>query len=254
VRTIAITSGKGGVGKTSIAINLGCALSEAGKRVTLFDADLQLANLDVALGIDSEYSLQHVVSGELSLTQILTPGPMGMRIITGGSAVTTLMHAGPQRLAKFMGQLDDLAASTDFLIFDTAAGLDNRVFAFLKRADEVLVVLTPEPTSVTDAYATIKVLFRRKPDATVRALVNRAPSEAVAKATFNALKTTVQNFLDKDLLYAGSICRDDCLEQATLMRAVAFTQFPDAEFVPYLRRVAQELIVPASPQVLYESA
>ena len=254
MRTIAITSGKGGVGKTSIAINLGCALSEAGKRVVLFDADLQLANLDVALGIEAEYSLQHVVSGELSLTEVLTPGPMGMRIVTGGSAVTSLMHAGPQRLAKFMGQLDDLAKTTDFLIFDTAAGLDNRVFAFLKRADEVLVVLTPEPTSVTDAYATIKVLFRRKPDATVRALVNRATSEAVAKATYKALKTTVHNFLDRDLLYAGSVCRDECFETATLMREVAYTKFPDAEFVADLRRAARELIIPASPQVLFESA
>ena len=254
MRTIAITSGKGGVGKTSIAINLGCALSEAGKRVVLFDADLQLANLDVALGIESEYSLQQVVSGEKSLTEVLTSGPMGMRIITGGSAVTTLMHAGPQRIATFMGQLDDLADTTDFLLFDTAAGLDNRVFAFLKRADEVLVILTPEPTSVTDAYATIKILFRRKPDATVRALVNRASSEKVAKATYRALKSTVQNFLDRDLLYAGCVCRDECIERATLMRTVAYTQFPEAEFVTQLQRVAHELIIPANPQVLYESA
>jgi len=254
VRSIAITSGKGGVGKTFIAINLGCALAEAGKRVVLFDADLQLANLDVALGIESEYSLQHVVSGEKTLTEVLTSGPMGMRIVTGGSGITSLMHAGPQRLAKFMSQLDDLAETTDFLLFDTAAGLDNRVFAFLKRADEVLVVLTPEPTSVTDAYATIKVLFRRKHDAVVRALVNRASSEKVAKATYRALKSTVQNFLDQDLLYAGCVSRDEAIERATLMRAVAYTQYPEAEFVQQLQRAARELIVPANPQVLYESA
>jgi len=125
VRTIAITSGKGGVGKTAIAINLGCALSEAGKRVVLFDADLQLANLDVALGIAPVYSLQHVVSGEKSLMEVLTSGPMGMRIVTGGSGITSLMHAGPQRLAKFMSQLDDLADTTDFLLFDTAVSADS---------------------------------------------------------------------------------------------------------------------------------
>ena len=254
MRTIAITSGKGGVGKTALAINLGCALSEAGQRVVLFDADLQLANLDVALGIESEYSLQQVVSGERSLTEVLTSGPMGMRIVTGGSGVSTLMHAGPQRLARFMCQLDDLAETTDFLIFDTAAGLDNRVFAFLKRADEVLVVLTPEPASVTDAYAIIKVLFRRKPDAMVRALVNRASSEKVAKATYRALKSTVRSFLNRDLLYAGCVYRDECIERATLMRTVAYTQFPDAEFVTQLQHAAHELIVPACPLILFESA
>lgn len=254
MRTIAVTSGKGGVGKTSISINLGCALCNAGKRVVLFDADLQLANLDVALGIYSEYSLQHVISGDRTLTEVLTDGPFGMQVVTGGSAVTTLMHAGPKRLATFMSQLDDLAKTTDFLLFDTAAGLDNRVFAFLKRADEVLVVVTPEPTSVTDAYSTIKVLHKRKPNSVIRVLVNRAPNDNSAQATFRALKTTVQNFLDVDLLSAGYVLRDEAFEKATLMRKVVYMEFPNSRAIKSLDQIAQELMIEAKPQVLYESA
>ena len=254
MRTIAVTSGKGGVGKTSMSINLGCALVKLGKRVVLFDADLQLANIDVALGIETPYSLQHVIAGERTLSEVVADGPGGLRVVTGGSAVTSLMHAGPKRLAVFMSQIDDLAESTDFLLFDTAAGLDNRVFTFLKRADEVLVVVTPEPTSVTDAYATIKVLYRRDPDAIVRVLVNRAPSAQIGLATFNALKKTVQNFLDMNVLSSGFVLRDEIFETATLMRKVAYLQAPNSVAAKSLDRIASELIVEAHPTVLYESA
>ena len=254
MRTIAVTSGKGGVGKTSLTTSIGCALSKLGKRVVLFDADLQLANLDIALGVECQFNLQHVVAGEKTLSEILVAGPMGVRVVTGGSAVTTLMNAGPKRLATFMSQIDDLASSTDFLLFDTAAGLDNRVFAFLKRADEVLVIVTPEPTSVTDAYATIKVLQRRKPDAIVRVLVNRAPSIQVATATYRALSNTVQNFLNIDLLSAGYVLRDEAFERATLIRRTAYTENLGSQLAASLETIAAELAIEARPIVLYESA
>ncbi|HTQ10448.1 MAG TPA: P-loop NTPase, partial [Fimbriimonadaceae bacterium] len=160
---IAITSGKGGVGKTNLAANLGIALSQLGSRTILFDADLQLANVDVALGIQPQFTLQHVVSGERSLSDAVSAGPGGLKVVAGGSAISTLMAAGPKRMGMFFDQLETLSLEADFLLFDTSAGLDNRVVAFWKASDEILVVTTPDPTSVTDAYATIKVAARRAP-------------------------------------------------------------------------------------------
>lgn len=244
MRTIALTSGKGGVGKTTISINLAIALRWMGKRVALFDADLQLANIDVMLGCKSEYNLQHVLNGEKTLREIMAPGPEGISLVTGGSGVTQLVHAGPKRMATFFSQIDDLEDDFDFLIYDTAAGLDNRVFAFLKRADETLVVATPDATSITDAYALIKVLNRREPDAVVRVLVNRVKNEQDARSVFDVIKNTAQHYLDKDLLYGGSVRSDSSFEDAMRQRRALLDVFPKARCTADFKTVARELCVP----------
>ena len=129
MKMISVTSGKGGTGKTCISANLALALAAQGKRVVVFDADLQLANLDVALGIQTPLSLQHVVNGEHTLREVLYDAPGFIRVATGGSAIPALMSAGPKRMATFMLQIEELEQDTDFLIFDTGAGIDNKVFA-----------------------------------------------------------------------------------------------------------------------------
>lgn len=244
MRTIAITSGKGGVGKTSISINLAIALIRMGKRVVLFDADLQLANVDVMVGCHAEYNLQHVLNGEKSLREIMTSGPAGMSLVTGGSGVAQLVHAGPKRMATFFSQIDELAEDFEFLIYDTAAGLDNRVFAFLKRADETLVVATPDATSITDAYALIKVQSRRDPNAIVRVLVNRVKDEREARSVFGVIRGTAQRYLDIDLLYGGCIRFDAAFEVSMRRRRALLEEFPDAECATDFKTVARELSVP----------
>jgi len=243
MKSLAITSGKGGVGKTSLATNLGISLASAGNQVVLFDADLQLANVDIALGLQPEFNLQHVVAGEKTLREALTVAPAGLRVMTGGSAIPALVSAGPKRMAMFFDQLDDLAKDTDFLIFDTGAGLDNRVVRFVLMADEVLVVTTPDPTAVTDAYAMVKTIFRKKPEASISVAVNMVASEAEARAVFSTLANITESFLKKPISFAGSVRQDPTAAQATRSRksfVISSKACPASEDV---KRLAQAVAV-----------
>ncbi len=208
MRTIAITGGKGGVGKTSIASGLGIALSQAGKRTVLFDADLALANLDVVLGFRSEFNLQHVINEEKTLMEILHHGPGGVWIATGTSGVGSIASAGPKKLKKFFTQVFAIEADTDYLIFDTGSGIDRRIMAFLKASDDVVVVITPDAASLTDGYATIKSALRGKKSANIHVIVNMVDSDVEAYKTFSALSTIVKKFLKSDIAYLGAIFSD----------------------------------------------
>ena len=244
MRVVSVASGKGGVGKTCISVNLAIALAKQGKKVVLFDADLQLANIDVMIGINSEFSLQHVISGEMSLKDVMVNGPSGVSIVTGGSGVAQLMHAGPKRMATFFAQIDALAESFDILLFDCAAGLDNRVFAFLTRSDEALVVTTPEPTSITDAYALIKVLSKRDPEAVIRVLINRVATEHEARNVFEIIKTTAQNYLDVDLLFGGYVRQDSAFVESMKKRQAMMVAYPNCRAASDLENVAREFAIP----------
>lgn len=208
MKTIAVTGGKGGVGKTLVSINLAIGLAQAGKRVVLFDADLQLANIDIALDLQPVMNLQHVVAGEATLLEVLTPGPAGIRVVTGGSAVQGLMNAGPKRMAMFLSQLETLRDSTDVLIFDTGAGLDQRVMTFLRLAEEIVLVTTPDPTSVTDAYATAKILWKKDPAAQVSVLCNMVQSQGEGLAVYQTLKGICEGFLGRSPRFLGSVHAD----------------------------------------------
>lgn len=208
MRAIAITGGKGGVGKTTLSSGIAIALAQEGASTVLFDADLALANLDVVLGLRSEFTLQHVVNDEKTLREILHDGPGGVKVATGASGVGALMSAGPKRLRKFFTQVFAIEDETDFLIFDTGSGIDRRVMAFLKAADDVIVVITPDPTSLTDGYATIKQLHRTQKDASIHVVVNMADNEKEASAAFNALQTIVKQFLKREVGFLGFVPRD----------------------------------------------
>lgn len=208
MRTIAVTSGKGGVGKTNMSANLGIQLARRARRVVVFDADLGLANLDVVLGVNAPHSLQHVLTGEKTLAQIVTDGPGGVRFIAGGSGIEGLVNLSGPQLERFLSELAELERSTDILIFDTGAGLDGTVMTFLQAADETLLVCTPDPASITDAYATAKALWARRPDAVIRVLLNMVMDDAHAKAVFAKLKSITEQFLNKSLLFGGYVRMD----------------------------------------------
>lgn len=247
MRRLAITSGKGGVGKTSIAANLGIALTQGGARTVLFDADLQLANVDVALGIQPTYTLQQVVSGERTLLEAVTAGPGGLKVIAGGSAISTLMAAGPKRMGMFLGQLDVLKAQAEFLLFDTSAGLDNRVITFMKSVEEIIVVTTPDPTSVTDAYATIKVASRRTPATPISVIVNMANHDAEAGAVFKTLAGISMRFLGANLRFLGTVPTDTTAAMCIRSRKPYILAAPDCPASGGLRHIANILI--GSPQI-----
>jgi flagellar biosynthesis protein FlhG len=208
MRTIAVTSGKGGVGKTNLSANVGLSLVERGKRVVIFDADLGLANLDVVLGTKAQFSLQHVLSGEKKLTEIVTHGPGGIQFIAGGSGVEGLVNMNATQLERFLLELQELSKATDVLIFDTGAGIDETVMTFLQAADEALLVITPDPASITDAYATAKVLYQRKPEAVVRVVMNQVSDEAQARAVYEKVNGIVRQFLGKHMIFGGYVRHD----------------------------------------------
>ncbi|MBC8066636.1 MAG: MinD/ParA family protein [Chlorobia bacterium] len=208
MRVIAVTSGKGGVGKTNISANLGIALAQFGYRVVLFDADLGLANMDVVLGTSAEYSLHHALDGNLCLAEVIANGPGGVRFVSGGSGVSKLINISRKRLQNFLLELAQLEESTDVLVFDTGAGVDQRVLTFLRAANEVIVVVTPDPASITDAYATIKVLLRNQKDANVQVLMNQVESERQGEAIYRKLNDIASQFLEANLSYLGCVRHD----------------------------------------------
>lgn len=236
--TLAITSGKGGVGKSTLSANLGTTLAQLGERVVLFDADLQLANLDIVCNVQPQFNLQHVANGEKSLAEILTETPAGVKIASGGSAIPMLMTAGPKRLGSFLGQLAQLERTTDILIFDTAAGLDNRVLTFLKLAEHTLVVATPDPSSLTDAYATIKTLFRRDPGAQVSLILNQC-GEPEGRALAQTVQDTCWEFLGKTVNYLGSVRHDAQVTLAVRRRQLFVESAPDGKASEDIRALAQ---------------
>lgn len=228
MRTITITSGKGGVGKTTLACNLAVSLSQLGQSVVLFDADLQLANVDVALGISCPHNLQHVVAGEKTLSEIIAPGPGGIHVITGGSAIPSLMSAGPKKLGIFIEQMGDLSQAHDVILFDTGAGLDSRGITFMKLSQELILVTTPDPTSVTDAYATIKTAYRRMKDPVIRVVVNQASGEREGKMVFDALQSITESFLGKELHYLATVRQDFQAAQSIRKRRPVVLSAPNS--------------------------
>ncbi|GIV02862.1 MAG: ATPase [Fimbriimonadales bacterium] len=218
MRSIAVTSGKGGVGKTNISSNLAIALAQQGHRVVVMDADLGLANLDVVLGTRAACTLQHVCSGEKRLREILTDGPGGIRFIAGGSGVQELINLTGNELEQFLAELAELESETDFLIFDTGAGVDESVMTFALAADEVLLVTTPDPASITDAYATAKLIFANKPSALIRVVLNMVADEAHAQSVFARLQAIARQFLGKKLHLAGYVRQDPNVVQAIRRR------------------------------------
>lgn len=205
MKTIAVTSGKGGVGKTNISVNLAIELARRGKRVVVFDADLGLANVDVVMGVRAEWTLQHALSGEKLLRQVIQPGPGGVEFIAGGSGIEALANLQGNQLERFLMELADLERSTDILIFDTGAGIDNNVLTFLQASDEVLLITTPDPASVTDAYAIAKALWIKRPSAQIKVILNMVNDEAHAIAVFSKLRSITEQFLDKTLEFGGYV-------------------------------------------------
>lgn len=214
-RVITITSGKGGVGKTSITVNLAIALSRLGLRVAILDVDFGLANIDLLFGIAPKYTLLDLIRDEKSIFEVLTDGPNNIKFLSGGSGVEELMRMDRKKLRKFMGNIALLDKLYDIILIDTGAGLSQNVMSFIMAADEIILVTTPEPTAITDAYALVKMVSRRDRKKIIRILVNKAETAREAEDIANKLIVVSEKFLSLKLSKLGYILYDD-----TIMKSV----------------------------------
>jgi flagellar biosynthesis protein FlhG len=217
---LTITSGKGGVGKTNIVANIGYALSRLGKRVLILDADLGLGNLDVLLGITPEYNLSHVIQGERSLREIVVEGPGGLCILPAASGIQELTELTSEERYRVFSQLEAFIRDFDIMLIDTAAGISSNVLYFNINADDIFVVATPEPTSITDAYALMKILSVKYDSNQFKLIVNAASSEQEADEVYRQISLVTDRFLDVDIEYFGGIVVDDNLKKGVRKQMV----------------------------------
>ncbi len=239
--SVAVTSGKGGVGKTSLAVNLALALAQAGTRTCLVDGDLGLANVDVLLNLHPRHTLQEVVTHGLTLDEVAVSGPAGLQVITAASGVETLANLGPAARRALVGRLTRAGREAEALVLDTGAGISQTVLAMTLAADEVLVVTTPEPTALTDAYAMLKVLNRHRPGLPVRVVINQVEHAAHAREVHDHLARIVERFLHRDLPLAGWVPRDACVERAVREQRPLMLYFPYARASEAIRVIARRL-------------
>ncbi len=228
-RVICVTSGKGGVGKTNVVANLAFALCKQGKRVLILDADLGLSNIDILLGLAPKYTIGHVFSGQKTLSEILIEGPGGMRVMPASSGIQELSELSESQKLFLLNELEALRGSIDVLFIDTAAGISSNVIYFNLAAQERVVVATPEPTSIADAYALIKVLFTRHNTNRFSVLVNQARTAAEAELVFRKLSMVADKFLGSlSLDYWGFVPYDVHVSKAVQRQRAVVDLFPEA--------------------------
>ena len=231
-RVITITSGKGGVGKSNMAVNLAVQFKRRGKRVLIFDADFGLANVEVMFGTLPKYNLSDVIYGNMSINEIISEGPEGIGFISGGSGIVGLNDLTHDQLDSLVGKLSQLNMLTDVLLIDTGAGVSESVMDFVLASPEVLLVSTPEPSSLTDSYSLIKAMYKNPrfvPDATSVCLVtNRVTSEEEASAVYEKLSSVVSRFLNGSLSYLGMVPMDPALERAVRNQQIISITSPNA--------------------------
>jgi len=226
-RVIAITSGKGGVGKTSIVGNLGYAFAKLGKKVLILDADLGLGNLDVLLGLAPKYNLSHVILGERKIDEILVEGPGKMNILPASSGIQELTNLNKDQKIEILTQLDLLIDSVDVLFIDTAAGISSNVMDFNATAQEVVVVVSPEPTSITDAYALMKVLSLKYSGKACKLIVNMVRRPEEGREVFRQLQIVTDRFLDITIEYLGYVLFDGKVTKGVKTQKIVSELYPD---------------------------
>ena len=242
IRVIAVTSGKGGVGKSNVVSNLAIALSTQGKKVLVLDADLGLGNLDVLLGLSPAYNMNNVLNGEKSLFEIIVDGPAGIKIIPAGSGVQEFTSLGQHEKLKLLEELDMLEEKFDIMIVDTEAGISENVTYFSVAAQEIIVVVTPEPTSITDVYALIKLLSTRYSEHHFKVLVNMAKDSEDALEVFRKLANVAGRYLDISLDYLGCVVKDEKVVEAVKRQRAVSDLFPESEAANCYATLAKRVI------------
>lgn len=251
VQVIAVTGGKGGIGKTNVSVNLSLALASLGRRVVLMDADLGLANVDVQLGLRPQATLADVLSGERELRDVMIQGPGGIRIVPAASGAADMVNLGPREHAGLIQAFSEIGDQLDVLIVDTAAGIGDSVVSFVRAAQEVIVVVCDEPTSITDAYALIKLLNRDHGVMRFRVLANMVHSPQEGRSVYNKLVQVTDRFLEVALQYVGAVPYDENIRKAAQKQRCVFEAYPRSKSSQAFSAIARNVDnwpLPATPR------
>lgn len=244
-RVIAVTSGKGGVGKTNVVGNLAIAFSQLNKNVMIFDGDLGLANIDVLMGIRSKSHIQHVISGQKTLSEIIETGPENVKIIPGGSGLQKLSNLSEGERLLLLNEFDEIDQNIDIFLIDTGAGISTNITYLNMAAGERIVISTPEPTSITDAYALIKVMYKEHGTKDFHLLVNMVRSQREAEAVFNHFHNNLSRYLrDIRLVYLGYISKDEHILKSVRKQKPVVLSYPKSmvgkQFIQLARKMLDE--------------
>ena len=242
-RVIAVTSGKGGVGKTNFTVNLAIQLARRGKKIVIIDADFGLANIDVLFGVVSKHSFADVLSGQIKMRDALTDGPLGIQFISGGSGMSQLADITENQMSYLLENFAFLDEVADIVLIDTGAGISKSVVNFVKASQETIIVTTPEPTSVTDAYAIIKTVREGNENTPLfKLVVNRVDDAKEGSEIFEKLNMVTQRFLNVTLENLGAIPYDNRLVQAVKKQRPVVMAFPDTASAKSIHIISSKLV------------
>lgn len=241
-RVVTVTSGKGGVGKSNFSLNFALSLQRLGRKVLVFDADIGMANIDVLMGMSSTYNLYHLLKQEKTIWDIVQVGPEGLHFIAGGSGFKDLLELTSEQLDRFASEIEKLHGQYDVILFDTGAGLSKETVKFITAAHETIVVTTPEPTSITDAYALIKMVKAMNVEVQFKLIVNRASDTREGKQTAEKISLVAKRFLQTDLPSLGIVPDDPNVSKA-VKRQIPFTiAYPASDAASAIERIAKQYL------------
>lgn len=241
VKVIAVTAGKGGVGKSNVSVNLALALSAQNKKVMLLDADLSLANIDIMLGLHAKYNLSHVIQGVCHLSDIILQGPNGIQVVPAASGTEFMSQLTPVELAGIIDSFNELTDDLDYMIIDTAAGISDTVLSFTRSSQDLIVVVCDEPTSLTDAYALIKVMSKRYEWTHFHIVANMVRTMRNGRELYNRLLKVTEQFLDVQLDYLGAIPFDENVHKSVKKQKALLVAFPDSSASVSIRELANQV-------------
>ena len=241
-RCISVASGKGGVGKSNFSLNFALALKRLGKKVLVLDADIGMANIDVLMGTTSKYNLYHLIKHEKTIWDIINLGPEGMHYIAGGSGLLELIRLSDQEIANFATEISKLQGQYDYIIFDTGAGLSKETAQFIIASDETIVVTTPEPTSITDAYALIKMVNSIHPDQSFKLIVNRCLSAEEGKHTASNFIQVSKRFIDIEIPFLGMITDDIHVSKSVKKQMPLLMLYPESAASKSIMTIARNYL------------
>ena len=239
---IAITSGKGGVGKTNFVINVGLYLARLGKKVAIVDLDLGLANVDIILNVVPKYTIDDVIRGRKMMDEIFVTGPHGVVLVPGGSGFPLLADLTDDERDNFIRGFSHLREEFDYILLDTAAGISKNVIEFVLIADDAIVVTTPEPTAITDAYAMIKVIGLRNKDLHIKLMFNMVQSGVEAERYYKKIQTVIRQFLHVNVDYLGYVTNDSCVRTAIMKRKPFSLIYPFSSAARSVQLVARNIV------------